>query len=253
MDNARRVADGMVVAQLTVRGTIIWRSAHAEHEVGPGTLMIFAHGDPIYYGQPKPLAEPYGCRWIGLQGSGLAQHMQSFVKRFGAMHAIGIEHPLIDLMDRIIVSATSERIVEETVIAADIHRFIMSLYDYGEQRLRQQLAPVDQAIESILQRPYQPRSLKEIAHAHGVSREHLSRRFVEVAGRLAKDVLAEARVRHGVMLLEQTRLTLSEVARQAGYANYHSFARQIKQFTKKAPSAYRSGGCSADQAVSGTK
>jgi len=237
-NNARLPPDGGVV-QFTQSGQIQYRDADGSRAVGPGTFLLFRYGDSSHYGQPEPLKTPYVCRWLSLFGAGATDHLSSLIRRHGPTLYVGLDHPLVDQHDRLITQAARSHEVEPTELAGEIHHFVMGLYDLAELRLKEKLAPVEMAIQSILRRPHQPMSLKEIAAHFDVSREHLSRTFRQTVGRSAHDVLAEAKCQRALSLLKQTHLPIAEVARQAGYANPHSLARQVRHATGHAPTAYR--------------
>ncbi len=237
-DNTRLPRGGGVV-QLTLAGEIVHRAPSGEQPAGAGTFLLFNYGENSAYGHPGPLRHPYVCRWLSLFGAGVAEHLQALIARHGPVHHVGLDHPLVAQHDRLIDLAHPRHPAEPTEMASDIHHFVMGLHDLAELRLKEKLAPVDMAVQSILRRPHQPRSLKEIAAHFGVSREHLSRTFRQTVGRSAYDVLAEAKCRRALSLLKQTRLPIAEVARQAGYANPHSLARHVRDATGHAPTTYR--------------
>ncbi|MEE9405360.1 MAG: helix-turn-helix transcriptional regulator [Algisphaera sp.] len=238
-DNAKRATEDTAVIQLCVSGTILYRDHHGDRPVPPGTLMLFQHGNPVLYGQPTPLTTPHTCRWIGLHGAGLSQHLAALIARHGPLHHVGLVHPLVDQLERLIVMAQPGSQTRPTELASAIHHYVMNLHDHAEQQMLQKLSPVEQGIEALLAQPHQPRSLKEIAFEFNVSREHLSRTFQNRLGQSAHTFLAEAKRQRALALLRQTRLPLAEVARQAGYANTHSFARNIRNTTGQSPTDYR--------------
>lgn len=234
---------GGSVVQLTVSGRIIFRDQGRDpsttHDVGPGTIMLFNYGESHAYGQPAPLDEPYACRWISLFGAGVREHIGALIAQHGPVHPVGMDHPIVDQLDRLIGMVDPGQPAAPTELASSIFHFVMNLHDRANLRQQEKLAPVEQAIRCILQRPHQPMSLKEIAAHFGVSREHLSREFARAVGRSAHDVLAEAKCRRALSLLNETRLPVAEVARQAGYANPHSLARHVRRATGQSPTAYR--------------
>lgn len=237
-DNTRLPPGGSVV-QFTRSGHIDLHDDDGTHRVNPGTFLLFNYGDDTAYGQQTPLPQTYVCQWVSLFGAGVADHIHALIARHGPIHQVGLHHPLVDLHDQLIDLASPESVVEPTLLAGHIHHFVMNLYDVAELRFKEKLTPVQIAVQSILRRPHQPLSLKEIAAEFEVSREHLSRVFRQTVGRSAHDVLAEAKCQRALSLLQQTRLPIAEVARQAGYANLHSLARHVRDSTGYSPTGYR--------------
>lgn len=238
-DNGRRVRDGRAVVQLAVAGSILVRDAAGDRPVPPGSLIVFCYGDPIHYGQPDPLVEHHACRWVAFRGAGLAEHLRALTARHGPILQPGLDHPLADQLERLIVLADPQRPASPTRLAESIHHFVMSLHDFAENRLWRELSPAEQAIRAVLQQPNHPWSIKEIAARYQVSREHFSRLFQQRVGRSAHAFLTEARQRRALALLKQTRLPLPEIARQSGYANAHTLARHVRDATGRSPTAYR--------------
>ncbi|MEM6854821.1 MAG: AraC family transcriptional regulator [Planctomycetota bacterium] len=234
-----RVPAGGSVVQFTRAGRIDLHDGRGQHPVGPGTFLLFNYGDNTSYGQRRPLRETYVCQWASLFGAGVVEHLRALIHRHGPIHHVGLDHPLVEQHDRLIDMAGPESGIEPTELAGHIHHFVMGLYDVADLRFQAQRSPVQQAVQSILRRPHQPMSLKEIAAQFGVSREHLSRVFRQTVGRSAHDVLAEAKCQRALSLLEQTRLPIGEVARQAGYSSLHHLARHVHDATGIAPTAYR--------------
>ncbi|MEL7089492.1 MAG: AraC family transcriptional regulator, partial [Planctomycetota bacterium] len=238
-NNAERAEDGLAVVQLITAGSIILRDPRGDHRVDRGEIIVFFHGDETEYGQPEPLPYPMSCRWVGLRGAGLIEHLRTLVRRHGPILKCGIEHPLADELERVMVLADPQRPAAPTRVSVVIYQFVMNLYDLAEQRLLQQLTPVEQAIQAILRHPHQPWSLKEVSAQYGVSREHFSRMFQKHIGQTAHQFLADAKQHRALALLRQTRLPLAEIARQAGYTSAHSLARHVRELTGLSPTIYR--------------
>ncbi|MEM6458844.1 MAG: AraC family transcriptional regulator [Planctomycetota bacterium] len=238
-DNARRADDGTVAVQLTRGGRITFRDAESTRRVAAGSIMMFRFGSETVYGHDGPLPVAYGCTWVTLNGAGLAEHLGLLARQAGPILEPGLDHPLADAVERLRVLAEPERRPTPVREAAEIQRFVIDLFEFAEDRLGREMPPADRAVRQLLRLPYRPWSLKQLAAEHGISREHLSRRFAQRVGRPAQPWLNEARRRRALALLRQTRLPLAEVARQAGYANAHSFARHVRHATGLSPTAYR--------------
>lgn len=72
-------------------------------------------------------------------------------------------------------------------------------------------------------------SIQDIADELGISRYHLCRVFKESQGMTLLEYIAEIRMRHAKQLLEETDLSVSEVARQVGFNNVTYFHKRFKQ------------------------
>jgi two-component system response regulator YesN len=94
-------------------------------------------------------------------------------------------------------------------------------------------------------------SVRGVARDLGVSTEHLCRAIKRATGRTFVDHLREARVRAACGLLEDTSLSMKEIADLAGFSTAGRFARDFKAMHGVSPSAYR-GRCLRDGQVRAT-
>lgn len=74
-----------------------------------------------------------------------------------------------------------------------------------------------------------------------INKSTLSRRFAAESGRPFRDTLHQVRIREAKRLLQETDLSLEEVARLTGYSHQTYFNAKFKQLEACTPSAYRSG------------
>ena len=239
-DVSQRRRDGSVTIQLTAAGCLPVRFGREALVAEAGSMMLFCNGDDMSYGPLDGLDHEYACRWVSLSGAGLAAHLSAIMQEHGPLLSPGMDHPLVDELQQVMLHGDPDHTAAPTEEAAAIHQFVMSLHNFAERRSHARMRPVDQAIQAVLHRPFSAGSLKEVAARFGVSREHLSRSFQEEVGRGPHDYLAEVRGQRALSLLRQTRLPLADVARLSGYANVHTFARQVRELSGLSPTAYRS-------------
>ena len=87
----------------------------------------------------------------------------------------------------------------------------------------------ERAIDFIAEHYQHDISIQDIADELGISRYHLCRVFKESQGMTLLEYIAEVRMRHAKQLLEETDLSVSEVARQVGFNNVTYFHKRFKQ------------------------
>lgn len=78
-----------------------------------------------------------------------------------------------------------------------------------------------------------------LAREIGLSPEHLARLFRRELGTTPGALLREERLRHATTLLEQTGLSIGEVARHSGFASSQQFARALRSATGMSPHELR--------------
>lgn len=82
-------------------------------------------------------------------------------------------------------------------------------------------------------------NVDDLMEATGMSRSSLNRKMHELFNLSPKDFLQEARIKHACSLLQQTDLSVKEVAYACGFSNPHYFATCFKASTGLTPSAFR--------------
>ena len=84
-------------------------------------------------------------------------------------------------------------------------------------------------------------SIQDIADELGISRYHLCRVFKESRGETLLEYIAEVRMERAKRLLEETELSIGEVAQQVGFNNVTYFHKRFKQSFGITPSQLRRG------------
>jgi AraC family transcriptional regulator len=119
------------------------------------------------------------------------------------------------------------------------------LYQYiGEAELAGGLGvvygdAVDRALRHIDEHLAMPLDVDAIADAASVSTSHLIRLFRQELDTTPARYLWGRRVERAVEMLEETGLTLGEIARRCGFSTTHHFSRRVRQSTGMTPTAVR--------------
>jgi len=240
-DNTGRPPAGLVVAQATLAGQMVYRDAAGEHPVGPGQVVVFVYGERSSYGLADPQRErrAYRCQWVNLQGAGLVEHADALRRQHGPVIDAGLRSPALAEMDELARLASPTSQAPARHVAEAVHRFVMRLFEVAEQSRERTMSPAQRAAQQIIRRPTQAWALKELAAQHGCSREHLSRVFHDQTGRTPAAYIAEARLQRARQLIEQTELPITAIAAQSGFTNAHTLARQVRHATGQSPTALR--------------
>ncbi len=85
----------------------------------------------------------------------------------------------------------------------------------------------------------EPITITEIAHAIAVSPRTLARRLMDTVGRSPIKFVQHLRVREAIHLLQNTMLSLEEIALRVGYSNAVSLRRVIIRDTGRRPNQFR--------------
>lgn len=131
-----------------------------------------------------------------------------------------------------------------------IHHIVQELLSFTSRLLKQsheqlQEGPhtlVEKARELIESNYWDSQwNLAACADALRINKSTLSRRFAVESGQSFRDTLHQIRIREAKRLLQETDLSLEEVARLTGYSHQTYFNAKFKQLESTTPSSYRSG------------
>ncbi|MCK6487528.1 MAG: AraC family transcriptional regulator [Planctomycetes bacterium] len=224
-DNRER-SEGFAVVQLTRSGQLLHRDAAGlECQAGPGQGMVFLHGEATWYGLPPPPRPVYLCDWVALEGAGVREHLGAAVRRFGPVFTA--DEALSASLHRLVEQRAGD-LAEPAAAAAATHGFVLQLWGLMERRHLAARTPVERAVEAILADPWQPWTLKEWAHRHGVSREHLCRSFVQRTGQPPARWIASRRRERARLLVGGSSLGAREICRLIGVGSRHTLGRLLR-------------------------
>ena len=242
-DNRDRHTRGGCV-QATLEGSVVIRERGSERISDAGTLMIFLYGEDSQYGRPSPFAEPYRCAWVSLDGAGVVEHLRAIRDLVGPVLRDEPGRPLTEELLSLQTRLRNGEVSRPTMQAAATQRLVMGVYESAARHRREELSPVERAVERLLSQPFAPDNAQQIADRYGVSREHFTRIFTQRTGTPPARYLAHVRARRAERLLQSTGLTVDAVARQVGVRDAAALGRLIRRETGAPPSALRSSAAS---------
>ena len=124
----------------------------------------------------------------------------------------------------------------EQAVMQPIIQFILSYKD----RLHEQKAhPVHKAIDYIEAHYNEPLSLQDIADRVQLSPTYFSNLFKEETGQNFTNYLTDVRIKNARKLLQQTNMSIADIAERVGYPDGHYFSKVFHKSTGLKPSAYR--------------
>lgn len=98
---------------------------------------------------------------------------------------------------------------------------------------------VAQAVELLRRDFAEPVMIEDVARACGQSVRQLQRRFQSAFGISPQEFLIRTRVQAAVRRLEETRLSVTEIAQQCGFVDASSFTQHFRKRMGVSPAAYR--------------
>lgn len=86
-------------------------------------------------------------------------------------------------------------------------------------------------------------SLKALGKEFGISESHLSRQFKGITDMGLKDYINHIRILNAEKLLENTTMSITQIAQHCGYSDSNYFSTLFKSFKGMSPSSYRNKFC----------
>lgn len=93
--------------------------------------------------------------------------------------------------------------------------------------------------DKIRNNPQQEWSIDSICTEFHVSKSHLQKTYKSYFGNSIIDEVIHFRIDSAKKLLEETELSITEIAEKCGYSSYVYFTKQFKKVENETPSAYR--------------
>ncbi|MAX25126.1 MAG: hypothetical protein CMJ19_11545 [Phycisphaeraceae bacterium] len=228
-----------VSIQYNIRGSSVYVERGQKFIVKPQQAFVFSYmEDSSYYLDPDR-DEIYECIWLNLSGAGLREHWHYLRQQFGSILTIDPKSTTMRTIHQIYDMAAPKHNTDPYDMATAIYRLVMQIADDMRARWQKTESPVDQAIEQLLQHPTGTLSLKSIAARFDVSREHLTRRFVEKIGISPGQFLIQQKLQRALILLKETNLSVAQVADQSGFGTSHTLIRQMQTTHGMSPTEYR--------------
>ncbi len=216
-----------------------------EHHGRAGDLFAYAPGEPHAYHTSGD--EPWAWLWVHYSGR-CADAAADAIRSGGQPRPLGLD-PTIRARFLELVSVSYARVGrprrERDMLHADT--CLASLLGLIIQRLRaadglsRSAEPIDLAMiqRNIDRRLHEPITVEDLADLANYSPAHFSRVFRSLTGRPPMRYVNERRIDRAGVLLTQTTMKLSDIARAVGYDDPFYFSRVFKKATGSSPSSFR--------------
>jgi len=96
-----------------------------------------------------------------------------------------------------------------------------------------------QVMSFILAESHRTVQLQEVADLANMSKEAFCRFFKERTGKTLTEFISQVRIHHACQLLQETDLSVSQIAYQSGFQNLSYFNRAFKKFRGETPKEFR--------------
>ncbi|HWO97173.1 MAG TPA: helix-turn-helix domain-containing protein [Bacillus sp. (in: firmicutes)] len=185
----------------------------------------------LTFQQPYPDAEIVRIRLTSVLAQ-IRRHMKSY-----NLQAVSWESAYYNVFQQIVHKPVIYEIVQELL------EFTTDLLLQNHEQLQEGSRTLVEKARELIESNYWDShwNLAACADTLRINKSTLSRRFATESGQSFRDTLHQVRIREAKRLLQETNLSLEEIARLTGYSHQTYFNAKFKQLEACTPSAYRSG------------
>ena len=212
---------------------------HTRYELVPNTLLIISPNTPqIYQTSPK---KDWDFYWAHLNGPGAEAMLAYIVREYGSFFQITCFKELTEYLELMI--NTKYRYFEyEILVAQIIPKLLFTLFEditgpaQDLERSKQLVVSIIDYIETHYNENF---TLDSLSKRFFVSVEHIIRVFKSETGMTPHQYIKRYRFEKACYYLEETNMSVSEIARKVGYSSTSTFIGQFHNKYDVTPFLYR--------------
>ncbi|MCH6233803.1 AraC family transcriptional regulator [Cognataquiflexum rubidum] len=137
-------------------------------------------------------------------------------------------------MEKVLAALEMIRYLQQPYAMLPLNR-LLPIRDYSELEGKR----MGNVMAFILAENHRNISLKEVAETANMSKEAFCRFFKERTGKTFTEFLNELRIHKSCHLLQETDLSISQIAYQTGFQNLSYFNRAFKKYILTTPKSFR--------------
>ncbi len=227
--------------ELLAGGQWIIGSGKSSRQSGPGTLVLYGPSTPVALCATGP--GPHSKYFLVLSGANItAQFQKAGIPAHETI--LHLQHGmLMDLFEQII-SCSSLPEAHKNIVASAIASALILRAGASRLPVKGNAKQDGTAFERC--RAYMESHYPEIlgigmaAESCHVTLEHFSRLFRKFTGTTAERFLTALRVNHAARMLQQSNLTVKNIAISVGFKDPYHFSKVFKKIHSVSPQKYRS-------------
>lgn len=216
-------------ADLIVRGKKVLLKSH--------DLLVVYPGEKLEYKTKKDV--PWSISWVGIYGDA--------VEKFLEMIHVSRENPVLSVEKHEAVSKILDELYDETyrTSISSKMRCISMLYEFFAVLTREVVPQntkrsyVREAMRYMDFCYDRKMTLTEVSRAVNLEKSYFAKIFKKETGVTVTEWIRDLRVRKACQLLENTDLTVQQIAMSVGVDNQLYFSKIFKKLMKVSPTEYR--------------
>lgn len=227
--NDERGDEHFVILQWTHEGSGRVEYAGQIHVAEPDTVFVLLVPEPSTYYYPPESSCPWRFSWLNVYGD-LAFVLAHNLRRLhGPVIPLQPTGPAALALSHLIRSAVKRIIPDPLDHSAATYDFFLNWSRELDREAEHHRDFVEMAEEICRTRFREPLGVKEIAHAVGVTREHLTREFVRRRQTSPAHYLRSLRVQAARRMLQQPGMTQGEAALRCGFPSPKAMNRAFRE------------------------
>jgi AraC family transcriptional regulator, arabinose operon regulatory protein len=213
------------------------------HPVRPGDLLVLPPGPPHSYGAHS--SNPWTIHYVHATGANLRQYLSELgVPATAPVRSIGVELEWTLLFNEVRRSLAAGNLYANWLQASHALAHLLALliarrHEQVPHASSDVAKKVAQCIIYMSEHLDRPMRVSELAALANLSPTHFAVLFKQQAGCSPRDYLRLLRIHSARQLLNDSELSVKEIAVRIGYEDPFHFSRQFKAFQGVSPNAYR--------------
>ena len=238
-----RRMDPSALIQLTLAGEGELRYKNARYPLRPGSCMLI---DTRVEHEFFPTAEGWEFKYVHFWGGNTSDYL-SFMASYDPVRTLGEEEisRTESALDWILDETEAESIDNYPALSSKIYSLLMLIMTHDRQTTEkmksENVRAIPHAIEYIRKNYSRKISTSEIAHSLNLSRSSLFEIFHQTYGMSPHEYIIQYRLSIAKTLLQNTALSISEIAEQTGFRDIFAFSRRFKERVGVSPKEFRQG------------
>lgn len=213
---------------------------HKTYKLQEGdSFIIYPNTVVNYYADVN---DPWEYYWVGFRGA----EIKSLISQtdFTPENVVISTHHNQELKEILLklYHASGEALHNQIAMVGYLYLFLSILIQDSEHRqtgIDISMEYIRQAIDYVSENYEKHITVTDIADALGVSRSHLYRVFVKNMALSPKVYLENYRIQQSCVLLQETSMTINEIASSVGYEDQLHFSKVFKKQMNLSPKDYR--------------
>lgn len=244
MNGACRYEDGAQIV-ITIAGRGGLSIAGKQYSLTPGKAFLHNHNDPsICYYYPRGASEDWNFLWIAFCGGNSSELVSDINKNYGYLFDVSLDSELVQTLREYKKFSGEVLILTPLEGAKLVYSALELLYnpEIKERNISTHSAMIGEIQNLIASDPGMDLQVGKLASTYQISREHLSRIFLEETGVSLHEYIIRFRMKMAIDLLLQTRLSMKEISSRCGWNDYSNFYRLFRQRFQHSPHEIRASG-----------